>query len=204
MRNQSIFICIVLIAAYTSNVSSFLVPVGSKPLQRVSALQKRGNILKRNADSDNNGDKESKSSESTPSASALGNLFSNPTDPVAIAITPADSQVSDEKIAAIQSQIASRIAVIKKEGQWSDGPDVFGKDPLVNQPIWITMFEQLKICKPFESVEELATTYVLLLVTTTFLTTYLLLLRDTFDGFIVWFTQTDFDNEVLSILFNQS
>ena len=198
------FFCIALISAYASTVTSFSFPLRPTCLQRSCVMQKRGNILKINADNDNNGEGERKSSESTSSAPDLGNLFSNPTDPVAISIAPADSQVSDEKIAAIQSQIASRIAVIKKEGQWSDGPDVFGKDPLATQPIWITMVEQLKICKPFESVEELATTYVLLLVTTTFLTTYLLLLRDTFDGFIVWFTQTDFDNEILSILFNQS
>jgi hypothetical protein len=201
MRNSTILLCFVLLGAYTSTISSFLVPAGGKSLQRLSEVRKRGDILRRNADNDNNGDK---SSESSPSVPAIGDLFSNPTDPVAISINPVDNKASDEKIAAIQSQIASRIAVIKKEGQWSDGPDVFGKDPLATQPIWITMAEQLKVCKPFESVEELATTYVLLLVTTTFLTTYLLLLRDSFDGFIVWFIKSDFDNEFLSILFNQS
>ena len=93
---------------------------------------------------------------------------------------------------------------MKKEQQWSDGPDVFGKDPLATQPIWLTMAAQIKECKPFDSVEELATTYFLLLGTTTFLTTYLIVLRDAFDSFIVWFTTTDFDNEFLSMLFNQS
>jgi hypothetical protein len=40
--------------------------------------------------------------------------------------------------------------------------------------------------------------------TTVFLMGYLIVLREAFDGFIIWFTTTDFDNEFLSGLFNQS
>lgn len=136
-----------------------------------------------------------------------GSLFDKPLDvfdPIKDTDSLPGKDGSDEKIAAIQARITERVAVLKKAGQWDDGGDVFGKDPLKTQPIWQTMAMQVKICKPFDSADELALTYVLLLMTTIFLMAYLIVLREFFDGFIVWFTTTDFDNEFLSGLFNQS
>jgi hypothetical protein len=99
---------------------------------------------------------------------------------------------SDEKIAAIQARIQERVAALKAAGEWSDDVDVFGKDPLATQPIWQTMIMQLKVCKPFESFDELALTYVLMLSTTFTLMGFLLVTREVFDGFIDWFVKTDF------------
>ena len=130
-------------------------------------------------------------------------LFRSPVEPAAPVNIPIVDQGGEDRRNAIQSQIAQRVAVLKKEGQWSDGPDVFGKDPLASQPIWLTMAAQLKECR-FETLGEFATIYFLLLATTAFLTTYLLVLRDVFDGFIVWFIKNDFENEFLQSLFNQS
>lgn len=136
-----------------------------------------------------------------------GSLFDKPLDvfdPIKDTDSLPGKDGSDEKIAAIQARITERVAVLKKAGQWDDGGDVFGKDPLATQPIWQTMAMQVKICKPFDSADELALTYVLLLMTTVFLMGYLIVLREAFDGFIIWFTTTDFDNDFLSSLFNQS
>jgi hypothetical protein len=136
-----------------------------------------------------------------------GSLFDKPLDvfdPIKDTDSLPGKDGSDEKIAAIQARITERVAVLKKAGQWDDGGDVFGKDPLATQPIWQTMAMQVKICKPFDSADELALTYVLLLMTTVFLMGYLIVLREAFDGFIIWFTTTDFDNEFLAGLFNQS
>ena len=131
-------------------------------------------------------------------------LFGEPTETLAepVNILPTE-QSSDEKRAAIQLQISQKVAALKKAGEWNDGPDVFGKDPLASQPIWMTMAAQLKSTR-FETTQEFLTIYFLLLATTAFLTTYLLVLRDTFDSFIVWFVKNDFDNEFLQSLFNQS
>jgi hypothetical protein len=100
---------------------------------------------------------------------------------------------SEEKIAAIQQRIQERVDALKKAGQWDDNDEVYGKDPLAKQSILQTMAMQLKVCKPFDSVDELALTYVLLIATTGALMAYLLVLRETFDTFIEWFVATDFD-----------
>jgi hypothetical protein len=201
MRHTAILYCIALVLAKLDIARSFGVP-----LRRLG-----GRLTSLHADNANDVDGEAKSpvvNTNGPSRTDLSDIFAQPTDgpssPAAFAAAAAATQGGDEKLTTIQKNIADRVAALKKEQQWSDGPDVFGKDPLATQPIWLTMAAQIKVCKPFDSVEELATTYFLLLGTTTFLTTYLLVLRDTFDGFIVWFTTTDFDNEFLSMLFNQS
>lgn len=201
MRHSAILYFISLVFATLDIAGSFVVP-----LRRLG-----GRLPSLHVGNGNDGDEEAKSPITNidgPSRTDMSDIFVQPLDgpssPAAFAAAAATTQGGDEKIAAIQMKIADRVAVLKKEGQWSDGPDVFGKDPLATQPIWITMASQIKVCKPFDSVEELATTYFLLLGTTTFLTTYLIVLRDAFDSFIVWFTTTDFDNEFLSMLFNQS
>ena len=109
---------------------------------------------------------------------------------------------SDEKIAAIQQRIQDRVEALKKSGEWGDDA-VFGKDPLRNQPFLTTVVQQLKVCKPFESVDELALTYILLLLTTVFMTVYLLALRDTVDAFIVAWLKTDFDSDFFSTLLSK-
>jgi hypothetical protein len=135
-----------------------------------------------------------------------GSLFDKPLDvfdPMKDTDDLPGEDGSDEKIAAIQQRIQDRVEALRKSGEWGD-EEVFGKDPLARQPIWTTMAMQLKVCKPFESVDELALTYVLLLATTVVLMAYLLVLRETFDTFILWFVNTDFDSDfsILS-LFNQ-
>lgn len=201
MRHSAIVYCISFLFAKLDIAGSFVVPFRH--------LGGRLQIL--HADKGDNVDGEVKSPISNtdgPSRTDLGEIFAQPTEgpssPAAFAAAAATTQGGEEQLNAIQMKIADRVAALKKEQQWSDGPDVFGKDPLATQPIWLTMAAQIKVCKPFDSVEELATTYFLLLGTTTFLTTYLIVLRDAFDSFIVWFTTTDFDNEFLSMLFNQS
>ena len=124
-----------------------------------------------------------------------GSLFDKPLDvydPMKNTDDLPGTDGSDEKIAAIQARIQNRVEELKKAGEWGS-EEVFGKDPLAKQPIWITMAMQLKVCKPFESVDELALTYILLLTTTIVLMAYLLVLRETFDTFIDWFVRTDFD-----------
>ena len=201
MRHSAILYCISLVFAKLDIAGSFVIP-----LRRLG-----GRLPGLHVDNGNDVDDDAKSPVSNingPSRTDLGDIFAQPIDgpssPAAFAAAAAATQGGEEKLNAIQTKIADRVAALKKEQQWSDGPDVFGKDPLATQPIWLTMAAQIKECKPFDSVEELATTYFLLLGTTTFLTTYLIVLRDAFDSFIVWFTTTDFDNEFLSMLFNQS
>jgi hypothetical protein len=60
---------------------------------------------------------------------------------------------------------------------------------------------QVRSCKPFESLDELALTYLLMLVTTVLLSAYLLVLRDSMDTAIVWFLRNDFDNDVASSIY---
>jgi len=100
---------------------------------------------------------------------------------------------SDEKINAIMEQIQKKVEDLKSKGTWGEEIEEYGKDPLTNIPLWTTMMMQLKACKPFESVDELALTFTLLVLTTLGLTGYILLMRESFDSFIVWFLDTDFD-----------
>ena len=136
-----------------------------------------------------------------------GSLFDRPLDvfdPIKDTDSLPGADGSDEKIAAIQARISDRVAAMRQAGQWDDGGDAFGKDPLATQPIWQTMAMQLRICKPFDSADELALTYILLLMTTAFLMVYLIVLREAFDGFILWLTSSDSDIDFLSGFFNQS
>ena len=64
-----------------------------------------------------------------------------------------------------------------------------------------TMGMQLKACKPFETIDELALTYLLVLVTTITLSVYLVVLRDGFDTTAKWYINTDFDADSPSNLF---
>ena len=100
---------------------------------------------------------------------------------------------SPEKIAAIQQRIEDRVAELKSAGEWGDDGDVFGTDPLAKQSLIATMAMQMKACKPFETLDELALTYILVLVTTVTLSVYLVFLRDSFDSAASWFINTDFD-----------
>ena len=108
---------------------------------------------------------------------------------------------SPEKIAAIQARIEDRVAELKKSGEWGDEGDVYGADPLAKQSLVTTMGMQLKACKPFETIDELALTYLLVLVTTITLSVYLVVLRDGFDTAAKWYINTDFDADFLSNLF---
>jgi hypothetical protein len=100
---------------------------------------------------------------------------------------------SDEKISAIQRRIQNRVEELKKSGEWDNDVEGFGKDPLANQEIWKTMLMQVKACKPYESYDELALTYILVLIATFALTSYLLGIRELQDNFMDWFIKTDFN-----------
>lgn len=108
---------------------------------------------------------------------------------------------SQEKIAAIQQRIESRVAELKMAGEWGDDGDVFGTDPLARQSLVATMSMQLKACKPFETLDELGLTYLLVLGTSVILSIYLVVLRDSFDAAANWFINTDFDADFLSTMF---
>jgi hypothetical protein len=107
---------------------------------------------------------------------------------------------SPEKIAAIQKRIEDRVAELKVAGEWGDEGDAFGSDPLSNQSLISTMAMQMKACKPFETFDELALTFILVMTTTVLLSGYLILLRDNFDAAASWFIHTDFDSDFLSNL----
>jgi hypothetical protein len=100
---------------------------------------------------------------------------------------------SDVKINAIQQRIEARVTELKKNGQWGEEGDEYGLDPLKTQNIFVTMGEQVRACKPFESFGDLALTYLLVLATTVLLSTYLISLREGLDGFIGWYEKTDLD-----------
>eukprot|EP01035_Chromulina_nebulosa_P017249 gene17249-22777_t len=104
---------------------------------------------------------------------------------------------SDEKIAAIMKRIEERVQTMKQTGDWDEG-DNFGKNPLANQSLIDTMISQIQTCKPFESFDELALTYLLMLGTTVFLSTYLLTMRDLSNNFMLWFTGSDLDSEFMN------
>ena len=209
MTPMSLLICSLLVLAQIWNVSSFLLPSRHVSRQSSSRVTSLGARVARKEEEQ---EKASEKDLVTIPFDGLvgrdqGSLFDKPLDvfdPIKDTDSLPGADGSDEKIAAIQARIRDRVAVLKKAGQWDDGGDVFGKDPLATQPIWQTMAMQVKICKPFDSTTELALTYVLLLMTTGFLMFYLIVLREAFDGFIIWFTTTDFDNDFLSGLFNQS
>lgn len=193
-------LCTTFIFCKLCHVVSFLPPLHCSP---ASSLRFRVSRISTNRFADNDDKTEKAETPAFDEAVRSKLFFENPVEPAAsVNIIPVD-QGGEDRRNAIQMQIAQRVAVLKKEGQWSDGPEVFGKDPLASQPIWKTMAEQLKECR-FETLGEFATIYFLLLATTAFLTTYLLVLRDVFDSFIIWFVKNDFENDFLQSLFNQS
>ena len=212
MSPVSILVFCLLVIGQIWNVTSFILPSRLISRQSSSKIGSATSLRARVARKEEEQEKASEKDLVTIPFDGLvgrdqGSLFDKPLDvfdPIKDTDSLPGADGSDEKIAAIQARIRDRVAVLKKAGQWDDGGDVFGKDPLATQPIWQTMAMQVKICKPFDSTTELALTYVLLLMTTGFLMFYLIVLREAFDGFIIWFTTTDFDNDFLSGLFNQS
>jgi hypothetical protein len=137
-------------------------------------------------------------------SSERGGLFDTPLsifDPLKETDSLPGEDGSDEKIQAIQQRIQQRVAELKKSGEWGVDGDAFGRDPLAKLPLWQTMVMQVRSCKPFESLDELALTYLLMLVTTVLLSAYLLVLRDSMDTAIVWFLRNDFDNDVASSIY---
>mmetsp|Transcript_7508 Transcript_7508/g.12485 ORF Transcript_7508/g.12485 Transcript_7508/m.12485 type:complete len:210 (+) Transcript_7508:130-759(+) len=104
---------------------------------------------------------------------------------------------SDEKIAAIQQRIQERVEALKAKGEWDDTQE-FGTDPLSRQPIWQTMAMQVKACRPFESVDDLLLTYILVIVSTLSISAYLVFLRESLDSIVSWYVNTDFDTDFFS------
>lgn len=100
---------------------------------------------------------------------------------------------SDEKIAAIQRRIKDRVEELKKAGEWELTNEEFGRNPLAKVSLLQTMLYQIQICKPFESYGELGLTYGLVLATSSVLLGYLLILKITFNSFMQWYIDTDFE-----------
>jgi hypothetical protein len=125
------------------------------------------------------------------------NLFYEPVDVAADPLRNTDDlpgeDGSDEKIAAIQKRIAERVELLKAKGLWEADGDDFGRDPLAKQPLWTTMLMQLKACRPFETWDELALTFVLVISTTVALAGYLIFLTWFLEGAVGWYIHTDFD-----------
>ena len=109
---------------------------------------------------------------------------------------------SEEKINAIQQRIQERVAQLKQTGKWEEEQEAYGRDPLRNQAIWVTMGQQLKSCKPYDSIGDLGLTYILVLGTTLLLGGYLISARNLLDDFIPWIIKTDFDEDFFNKLFN--
>jgi hypothetical protein len=125
-----------------------------------------------------------------------GGLFDNPVnifDPIKDTDSLPGEDGSDEKIAAIQKRIQERVQELKKAGEWEITNEEFGGNPLEKIPIWQTMIYQVQNCKPFESYGELALTYSLVLTTSLFIIGILLFSKITFESFITWYINTDFD-----------
>ena len=101
---------------------------------------------------------------------------------------------TEEKMNAIMERIDERVKQMKASGEWDEG-DNFGKNPLSRQPLYTTMLMQIKACKPFESVDELALTYLLVILTSFLLAGYLLVLKSNLNNFMEWFVGTDVDSD---------
>lgn len=78
---------------------------------------------------------------------------------------------------------------------WESEDDNFGRDPLTKQALWKTMSIQVRACRPFETWDELALMYVLVVSTTLFLAAYLLFLQWSLEGSMKWYIDTDFNAE---------
>ena len=132
-----------------------------------------------------------------------GSLFNKPVevfDPLKDTSDLPGEDGSDEKILAIQNRIQERVEALKKAGQWDDQSEEFGKDPLARQSILQTMIMQIKACRPYENVSDLALTYTLVLISTFSIMIYLIFLREVLDNAINWYVNTDFDSDFLSNL----
>lgn len=108
---------------------------------------------------------------------------------------------SPEKIAAIQDRIKQRVAELEAAGQWDDDPDA-GRNPLQSKPMIETMVDMLKVCQPFESLDEFVLTYILTAAMTIALSVYLLFLGDFLPPIMKAFVTADFDSEFLSNFIN--
>ena len=109
---------------------------------------------------------------------------------------------SEEKISAILQRIQQRVEQLQVTGEWDDEGSEFGSDPLAKQPIWQTMAMQIQSCRPFETVDDLALTYVLVVTATLFIMAYLVFLMTSLDTVVGWYVNTDFDADFISNLFN--
>lgn len=137
-----------------------------------------------------------------------GKLFDDPVevyDPIKNTEDLPGEDGSEEKINAIMQRIDERVQALKRSGEWDSEGDNFSSNPLAYQPLWQTMIMQVKACKPFESYDELVLTYLLMLFTTVLLAGYLVLIRDSLNDFMLWFTGSDFDSEFIdSVMKNVS
>ena len=124
------------------------------------------------------------------SGSQEGALFDNPLevfDPTKDTDDLPGEDGSDERAAAVLKRIDERVLAMKESGEWDEMGSEFGVNPLANVPLWKTIIAQMRVVKPYDSVSEFALTYVLVLATTIVLTTYILLLNEIDENFIVWF-----------------
>jgi hypothetical protein len=135
------------------------------------------------------------------------NLFEKPLevyDPTKELMDVPGKDGSEEQMLAMQKKIQDRVEALKKSGEWQRNNEEFGKDPLSEVPIWSAMISQLKSSKPFETWDEFALTYVLVLVLGTVMMGYILSIGYGIDEFIEWFEKTDFDSDFFQNLFSRS
>ena len=101
----------------------------------------------------------------------------------------------------MKAKIQQRVEMLKKAGEWGDDTgDVFGKDPLSNQPLYKTMFSQIKSAQYFNSFDEFALTYLLVFIGGGIISLYLFVVQNGLDDLIQWFETTDFDSDFVTNL----
>ena len=135
------------------------------------------------------------------------NLYERPLnmyDPTQELLDVPGEDGSPEQIAAIQRKLQERIEKLKANSQWEENNEEFGQDPLSKTPFLSAAVSMLKVSKPYDSVDEFALTFAIVIASSALLMLYVTALGTGLDKFIDWFEKADFDisNFDLSSLFN--
>jgi hypothetical protein len=136
-----------------------------------------------------------------------GTLFKKPLsiyDPLKDTDSLPGEDGTEEKANAIKERIQDRIEELKRMGKWDEiQREEFGKNPLADIPLWKSILIHTKAAQPFESVEDLALTYVLVFVVTLISAGYWYVVSVGMDAAIDWYLRTDIDfiSNIARILF---
>jgi hypothetical protein len=135
-----------------------------------------------------------------------GNLFNKPLEVYSpgneILNELDDDEVTEENMQIIQQRIQARVEELKSRNEWEG--DSFGKNPLEGIPDYQVMIDQVKSVKPFETLDELALDYSLMLATTAIMTILVFVFQAGLDEAITLFLQTDFDSDFLETIFKST